>query len=248
VPRVLQQLIEQPRVCSYLPNERASLETRIMLDVAPAEFEAMLARGWRRFGPAYFRPLCEPCHECVPIRIPVARFKRSESQRRAWKNCGDLRVTIGIPRVDPARLDLYARWHAMREVAVGWDEAPIDAERYAMEFAFPHPCAREIAMYDDTAPGAPKLVGVGICDETPNAWSAVYFFYDPAYARRSLGVANVLFQIEYARRRGLAHVYLGYRVAECRSLQYKARFRPHELLVGRPSPTDTPDWRSPATE
>ena len=82
---------------------------------------------------------------------------------------------------------------------------------------------------------------------TPAAWSAVYFFYDPAYAHLSLGVANILRQIEIARARGIPHVYLGYRILPCPSMRYKAGFHPHELLVGRPAAHEAPRWvRAPA--
>ena len=99
-----------------------------------------------------------------------------------------------------------------------------------------------MAYYDDTAEGGPRLVGLGICDEMPNAWSAVYFFSDPSYARCSPGSANVVFQVELARARGIPHVYLGYRVQDCASLRYKGTFRPHELLEGRPAPEEPPRW------
>lgn len=235
--RLLRHFIEPPRSCSYLQERQASLEYRIMVDTSPEELEAMLMRGWRRFGPCYFRPACEPCGDCVSIRIPTDRFRPSQSQRRAKKSCAGLRTEIGPPRVDRARLELYRRWHSFREETRGWNGSPLDAESYGLEFAFPHPAAREITYYDEA-----RLVGVGLCDETPRAWSAIYFFYDPAYAKRSLGTFNVLFQIEHARGLGIPHLYLGYRVAGCRSMRYKAGFRPHELLFGRPGPTERPEW------
>ena len=122
--------------------------------------------------------------------------------------------------------------------ARGWEPNPQTRERYALEFAFPHPCAREAAFYDDAAGG--KLVGVGLFDETPRALSAAFFFHEPAYARRSLGTANVVALVADARVSGRPHVYLGFRVAGCASLRYKAAFRPHELLLGRPGPAEEP--------
>jgi arginyl-tRNA--protein-N-Asp/Glu arginylyltransferase len=77
---------------------------------------------------------------------------------------------------------------------------------------------------------------------TPRAWSAIYFFYDPAVARLSPGVANVMLCLALARQRGIPHVYLGYRVLGCPSMRYKATFRPHELLRGRPGPDEEPRW------
>jgi arginine-tRNA-protein transferase len=238
VARQLQHLVEPSRPCSYLDQAIARLEIRLMLDVAPNELDALLERGWRRFGPCYFRPACARCNECVPLRVPAATFRASKSQRRAAKACAVLRRVVGPPRVDSARIELYAKWHATRERARGWEANALDPERYALDFAFPHPCVREVAFYDEQ-----RLVGVGIVDETPRALSAVYFFYDPEYGRLSLGTANVVYLIDDAKRRNLAHVYLGYRVLGCPSLLYKAGFSPHELLEGRPAFNEPPVWR-----
>jgi arginine-tRNA-protein transferase len=240
--RLLQQFVQHLEPCPYLWDRDAALDMRLMLDVTPDELEVLLVRGWRRFGSSYFRPACRACGECVSIRIPTDRFAPSKSQRRARRACAHLLVEVGTPRVDAARLELYHRWHAAREEARGWEPSALDEEGYRAEFAFPHPSAREVAYYE-LAPGAPpKLVGVGLCDETPRAWSAAYFFYDPDYAKRSLGVANVVYQVELARSRGIPHVYLGYRVAPCPSMRYKATFRPHEILLTRPALHETPQW------
>ncbi len=227
--RVLEQFREKPRECAYLPDQRARLDVRAMLDVTPAELDGLLQQGWRRFGPIYFRPGCAHCSECVSLRVVVDAFTPSKSQRRAARACSRLRRVVGPPRVDDARLALYAKWHAGREGLRGWEANAQTRERYALEFAFPHPCAREAAFYDDAAEG--RLVGVGLFDATPDALSAAFFFHDPAYARLSLGTANVVALVEDARTTGRKHLYLGYRVAACPSLQYKAAFRPHELLA-----------------
>ncbi len=237
--RVLQQLVEPPHACAYLPAQSAQLEVRVMIDVTPDELEAMLERGWRRFGPAYFRPACRACVACDTLRIPTARFRPSKSQRRAAKNAARLVRTASVPVVDEERLALYRRWHARRELDRGWDESTIDEERYAFDFAFPHPSVREITFRD---PATGRLVGVGICDETPRALSAVYFFWDPEHAPASLGVANVVALVEDARARSRDHVYLGYRVEGCPSLTYKGAFRPHELLRGRPAEGEPARW------
>jgi arginine-tRNA-protein transferase len=226
--RVLERFVEKPRACAYLPDRRASLDVRVMVDVTPDDTDALLERGWRRFGPIYFRPACATCAECVSLRVVVDHFTPSKSQRRAARAGARLRRAVGVPRVDAERLALYARWHAEREQARGWEPNPQSRDRYALEFAYPHPCAREAAFYDDDAGG--RLVGVGLFDATPRALSAAFFFHDPDYARLSLGTANVLALVADARASGRPHVYLGYRVAGCASLQYKATFRPHELL------------------
>src|ERR1700722_396864 len=213
---------------------------RVMLDVTAEETDALLERGWRRFGPVYFRPACTACTECISLRVLVDAFAPGKSQRRAARTCSSLRRVVGPPVVDDARLDLYAQWHAGREDARGWEPNPQTRDRYALEFAFPHPCAREAAFYDDAAGG--RLVGVGLFDATPKALSAAFFFHDPDYARLSLGTANVMALVEAARAGGKPYVYLGFRVAGCASLRYKAAFRPHELLRGRPGLDEEPSW------
>jgi arginyl-tRNA--protein-N-Asp/Glu arginylyltransferase len=204
----------------------------------------------------YFRPACQSCNECVSLRVLADRFEPTKSQRRAARASRALRRVVGPPIIDAARLALYAKWHANRERERGWASNPHTPERYALEFCFPHPCAREAAYYDDGTSqaergqndadrGGGRLVGLGIYDETPNALSAAFFFYDPDYARYSLGTANVVAMVEDARAAGLTYVYLGYRVAGCASLRYKSTFRPHELLCGRPAPEEQPLWRGP---
>ncbi len=235
--RILDQFVSEPRECSYLSSEVASLEYRVMVGVGAEEWEAMLERGWRRFGVAYFRPACAECAECVPLRVEVAHHTLSRNQKRVVKRGADIRLEIGLPQVDETRLELYHAWHDHQGAARDWSPDRMTMERYFHEFAFPHPCIREFAYYD-----ADRLVAVGLVDETPHALSAIYTYHHPDYASQSLGTLSVLRQIEVARRAGKRWLYLGYRVMGCVSSEYKARFRPHELLIGYPSADETPDW------
>ena len=233
------EYIAEPSQCQYLHEQRVSNCYRIIFQITPKGFHEMLMRGWRRFGAAYFRPACAACSACVSIRVPIETFEPSKSQRRALQKCRHIRFEVGKPQMDEARLNLYARWHSMREAERGWPENPITAAEYEMQFCFPHPCAREFRYFD-----AKKLVAIGYVDETPEALSSIYFFFDPDYKDLSLGVTSVLCEIAAARERGLKHLYLGYRVLGCPSMEYKAQFRPHELLRGRPADSEAPVWQS----
>jgi arginine-tRNA-protein transferase len=247
--RLLERIVERPHPCAYLPTERASLEVRVMLDVSGGEMDALLERGWRRFGPTYFRPACARCNECVSLRVLADQFVPNKTQRRTARAARCLRRVLGPPRVDDERLALYAKWHQDRERTRGWEPNAQTRERYALEFAFPHPTAREATFYDDHEGGRPRLVGVGIFDATPTALSAAFFYHDPAYARWSLGTANILTLIEDAKKSRRKHVYLGYQVDGCESLRYKAAFRPHELLLNLPESLDeAPEWVTAGTE
>lgn len=226
--RLLQHRIAGPEPCPYLDGLSSTTETMLMTGVTSAELDALLERGWRRFGPVYFRPVCTGCDECVSVRVPVATFTPSQNLRRVLKRGAHLRLEVGEPTVDDARLRLYRLWHESREEERGWKPDRIGLESYAMQFCFPHSAAREFSYWEDN-----ELIGVGIADETPHALSAVYCYYDPRRSRLSIGTYNVLRAIEYARHRRLTHVYLGYCVEGCMSLRYKGRFRPQERLRGR---------------
>jgi len=228
--RMLRHWVADPSSCAYLPEQASSLEYRLMLDVSPDEMDVLLERGWRRFGPAYFRPACSACQACVPLRIPTDTFTPTKSQRRVLKRGVDLRLHSREPQVDAERLRLYHRWHRMQAESRGWSDDRITGDEYYQQFAFPHPCVREYAYYDDAAEGGTKLVAVAIVDETPKALSAVYTYHDPDYRKWSLGTLSVLRQVEQARQTGRQWVYLGYRVLGCPSSEYKAKYRPHELL------------------
>lgn len=240
--RVLRTLVHESDECSYLHDRPSSLDTILALDVSQERLEAMLSRGWRRFGPTYFRPRCASCNECVVIRVIVGEWKASRSQRRVLNQNADLEVRVGVPKVTRDRLALYAKWHAFRERERGWEPSALDAQSYELEFAFPHPAGREFSYWLRDEHDKPRLIAVGIVDETPSALSAVYCYYDPEHARRSLGVFNVLAQLRAAKAAKLPYVYLGYRVAPCPSMAYKARFEPHELLGVRPSDDEDPPW------
>jgi len=235
--RLLQHRIAGPEPCPYLEGLSSTTETMLMTGVTSVELDGLLERGWRRFGPVYFRPVCAGCDECVSVRVPVATFSPSPNLKRVLRRAARVRTEVGEPVVDDARLRLYRRWHASREVERGWRPDRIGVESYAMQFCFPHSAAREFSYWDGD-----RLVGIGIADETPRALSAVYCYYEPTLSNLSLGTCNVLRAIEYARHRSLAHVYLGYRVEGCLSLRYKGRFRPQERLRGRAEGTQPPRW------
>jgi arginyl-tRNA--protein-N-Asp/Glu arginylyltransferase len=213
--------------CGYLPDETWRLEYEVVAEVTPREYMHRMAHGWRRFGDAIFRPRCPSCRKCQSIRVLVDKFQPDRSQRRAWKlNEGLVRVEIGEPSVSRAKLDLYDRYHASQMDQKGWPEhAAKDAHSYAGSFVNnPFPTQEWCYYLDD------RLVGVGYVDDLPGGLSAMYFFYDPAERRRSLGTFNVLKVIEYAASRCIPHVYLGYYVANSQSMVYKARFLPNEVL------------------
>lgn len=215
-----------PSACGYLPQQTWRLEYEQVADITPAEYMERMRDGWRRFGDMLFRPACPRCAACQSIRVLVERFRPNRSQRRAIKtNDGAIRIDIGTPSVTRAKLALYDRYHAHQSEYKGWPlHDPKDAAEYARSFVEnPFPTQEWCYSMDDT------LIGVGYVDDLPGGLSAIYFFYDPALRERSLGTWNVLSILAYARARHIPHVYLGYFVAGCGSMAYKARFLPNQV-------------------
>lgn len=216
-----------PGPCGYLPDRDWSLTYEIVGALSAAEYQARLKAGWRRFGFSLFRPTCPACTACQSLRVPVAAFKPDRSQRRCFAaNAADVRITIGLPSVTDEKLDLYDRFHGSQSDRVGWsDRGPKDAGDYSESFVENPFVTQEWCYYLSG-----KLVGVGYVDRMPEGLSAIYFFHEPDERQRSLGTFNVLSVIRQAAEWNLPHVYLGYYVEGCRSLEYKARFRPNEVL------------------
>lgn len=75
-----------------------------------------------------------------------------------------------------------------------------------------------------------RLVGVGVIDILPSGLSSVYFFYDPAFRRVSLGKYSAMKEIEYCRNRNVSFYYMGFYVHTCNKMNYKGEFAPSELL------------------
>jgi len=216
-----------PGPCEYLPDRDWSLHYEVFGQLTAAEYGERLKAGWRRFGFSLFRPACPGCTMCRSLRVPVATFRPDRSQRRAAAaNSGDVQLVVGAPSVSRAKLDLYDRFHRFQHDTKGWPgHAPQTAVDYIESFVEnPFP-TEEWCYYLDG-----RLVGVGYVDVLPEGLSAIYFYHDPSQRSRSLGTYNVLSVIRGAAGRALPHVYLGYYVEGCRSLEYKARFRPNEVF------------------
>ena len=204
------------------------MEYEIVSSMTVEEYQDRLMQGWRRFGFSLFHPQCPNCQACRSLRVPVDGFEPNRSQRRAWKMNQDLTLVIGEPEVTREKLDLYDRFHSHQSERIGWNQnEPKDVESYTESFVHnPFP-TQEWCYYLGN-----ELVGVGYVDDLPRATSAIYFYHAPELSKRSLGTFNVLSIIEATRLRGIPHLYLGYYVEGCRSLEYKGKFRPNQVIDG----------------
>jgi arginine-tRNA-protein transferase len=214
-----------PEPCGYLPDQLWSLHYEVVDELTVEAYQERLLAGWRRFGYTLFRPACLHCQACQSLRVDVARFRPSATQKRVWrKNQGEVRLTIGEPSVTAEKLALYDKFHAFQAEFKAWPaHAPKSIDDYAETFVInPIPTQEWCYWLGE------RLIGVGYVDCLPDGMSAIYFFYDPDERPRSPGVWNILSLLQKTFSLGLPYLYLGYYVKGCRSLEYKAAYRPHE--------------------
>ncbi len=210
-----------PLTCPYLPGR---MERRVVTELvgrdAAAMHDALSLAGYRRSHSIAYAPACPDCTACIAVRVRVDRFAPSRSQRRVWKRNSDLRAAeVPVSATEKQ----YAMFVAYQDSRHGdGDMAKMDFRDYR-------------SLVDDTPvetmfvefhhPGH-GLVGACLMDRIENGLSAVYSFFEPGRNKRSLGIYMILWMIARARKLGLAHVYLGYLIAECPKMSYKAAFQP----------------------
>lgn len=213
--------ISVPHPCPYLPNRESTSLFQLTKSLPPATYQRLMDSGFRRSGQMVYRPICTTCTECRPIRVPVATFEPSRSQWRAVKRNRHVDVEIDAPYPTDEKWRVYKAYLDFQH-----DESMAQDREDFERFLYRSPTTTLEMTYRLNG----RVVGVGIVDLCPNCLSSVYFYFDPSEARRSLGVFSAVREIEECARRGLPYWYAGYFIRECQRMNYKAQYRPYELL------------------
>ena len=211
--------------CSYLQDKLARSQVVTPDHLIDTNTYGRLVRtGFRRSGTFIYRPFCDQCNACVPVRVIVDNFSPNRSQRRTWKSHKNIIATQRELHFHPNHYALYLHYQTSRHHGGEMDQ---DSREQYQNFLLQSNVNSKIVEFNKNG----KLCMVSIIDKLPDGISSVYTFFDPNIVGTSLGTYSILWQIEQCSTLGLPYLYLGYWIKANQKMAYKANFRPLQGLI-----------------
>jgi len=211
--------------CSYIADKKATtMFADPKIDMSTELYSELSALGFRRSGQHYYRPHCEDCQACTPIRVHVNSFNPSRSQKRVLKKNIQLDTQMMPADFHEDHYLIYEKY--INERHADGDMYPPSREQYRSFLVNGHRGTQFIEFSQNK-----RVCGIAVCDQLSDGLSAIYTFFDPDYSHLSLGTYAVLWQLLEAKRRNLDYLYLGYFIKECRKMAYKNQYSPFEARI-----------------
>ncbi len=226
----LQFYVTTPYPCGYISNNLAqSLIATPHHLVDAAVYSELINQGFRRSGKFTYRPHCENCNKCIPVRMVLNQFTPTRSQKRAYKQHADLTANILPLDYHPKHAELYMKYQSLRHVSEDTFKESKDsdeAEQYRQFLCNSHVESLLIEFKD--AQQQVKIVSV--IDVVSDGVSAVYTFYD-ATEKASYGTYAIMWLANWIKSLNLPYLYLGYWIQDSQKMAYKEKFNVQERLI-----------------
>lgn len=213
--------VTQPFTCSYLPGR----EEKLLVCMEPAEdltehYSSLIQAGFRRSGEQLYRPHCNSCNDCESLRVLCTKFIFSKSQKRVLAKNKNVVVSV----IEGERDDYYALYE--KYILGAHQDGSMFPPSYEQYRSFIHCFWQSPLFIEGRVDG--KLVGVAVTDKVKDGLSALYTFFDPDMSKYSLGTFFILQQIHICQQRQIPYLYLGYQIDQCKKMNYKNKFYPHQ--------------------
>jgi arginyl-tRNA--protein-N-Asp/Glu arginylyltransferase len=216
--------ITQSFPCNYLPNQQERLLVATDERLQNGEhYGWLMSQGFRRSGDQIYRPHCELCSACKSLRILVKEFCLSKSQKRNVKKNNVFFIKISTEK-NELYYSLYEKY--INTLHKDGSMFPATVEQYSSFISCNVTEQLYLEIWQDN-----KLISVAVTDVLKDALSAVYTFYDPDYNQHGLGVFSILNQLSLAKEMDKTFLYLGYQIDDCKKMNYKNRYYPHQVLI-----------------
>ncbi len=184
-----------------------------------ADWEQLLAEGWRHNGMHFFRVSNDYDEnglklDVIPMRYRLSQFDMSKSQRKIWRKNQDLTYRL-MP------LSIRDDMHFLFDQHIQRFKYNLPYSIY--DFVSPEPNAPfptfqfEI-FYKD------KLIACTFIDLTPHTLSSTYAMFDLEESKRSLGVFTMLLEMAYGVATKKMFHYPGYAFMQPSHMDYKKQF------------------------